>query len=245
MVRKITKQLIESAYRRNRIYDMRFRDYMSLEEIGFRENITRQAVEQNLVVTGGTGGRKFLPGSYSQTLDNEEWQQKHRDLSNDEIAKIMGLSYKTVSKHRGGYRHGVKKENSKVFKGYLWENKIIALLIGLGFAAEGMPLHHPFDILISGKLRVDVKSTERIFVSNPAAKTKYLRFAIGAKKAACDVYICVDARNASSPEYYIIPSNELRGNPHALHIRSSSNSKSWQSPNYTTFKNRWDILETL
>ena len=102
----------------------------------------------------------------------------------------------------------------------------------LGLSCEQMKPRYPYDVLVNGCVKIDVK------VSNIVQSygSNYFTFNLEKSNPTCDIYVahCLD-KDRTIKKSYIIPSSVLKGK-----TQLSVGEKS--SPMYDKFIDRWDII---
>jgi len=132
---------------------------------------------------------------------------------------------------------GLCLKSSTTVVGRRYEDKVKTLLESKGFIVERMTTKHPYDLLVNGTVKIDVK------VANPYInkKSRVHTFNLSKKYASCDIYIVVALDEYSKIErLLIIPSHLLRMS--ILNIGRSSkynkyNEKFEYIKNYSEFLN--------
>lgn len=149
---KFVKQFVQvdTIARDEEMRRMRFDGLKTLEEIGNEFGLTRERVRQILGNDGFSIVRK-------RRKETEKYIESQTNKTNDELAAELETTYAMVSLSRGGTRHAVKPETSTE-RGYKGEEIVSAKMTELGIEHEMMPNNHPFDILVFGNLRIDVKT---------------------------------------------------------------------------------------
>ncbi len=117
-----------------------------------------------------------------------------------------------ISRTKGYY--GFAKELNLPIKesvtttGKTYEYKMKNKLEKQGFKVEKMPQNYPFDILINGNVKIDVKVAKPY---NAVEGYQYHTFNLYRKYATCDIYICICLDEKEHIErMLIIPSAELK-----------------------------------
>ena len=132
------------------------------------------------------------------------------------LAKTLGLSIKSSETATGKY----------------YENIVAERLRSLGCEVRHTPQNYPYDLLVNGCVKVDVKySSVQHRNSHPGYK-----FCLRKPISTCDVFILVTMNDASEDirNYYIIPAVDLNGK---LSIGIGINDSE-----YIKYINRWDII---
>ncbi len=134
--------------------------------------------------------------------------REHPELLTQELVSRYGREAKTISAYRGDHHHSISPNSPHAHTGNIWETWAQEVLQEAGFVAELMPLHHPFDILVNGKIRVDVKVATKP-KSSPSTRINNLYgFHVkGEKKRKdTDFYFCIIS---PTEDYFIIPSSAI------------------------------------
>jgi hypothetical protein len=102
-----------------------------------------------------------------------------------------------------GYQ--VKRSHTSI--GTVFENLISDILVKKGYSVEKMTVRHPYDLLVNGSVKIDVKSSY-LCKYNGSIYT----FSLRKKHPTCDLFIAVTLRDDGSiNKIYIIPSIKLTG----------------------------------
>lgn len=214
--------------RNNIMIEMR-EDGYTLAEIGNTFGVTRERARQ---ITGHI---------------KPEIMRRHRiiknspHLTNGELVELTGYSYRTVSTSRPtGIYHAVEMGCS-IGKGTSVELAACERIRLLGFDCIMMKFAHPFDLLVNGALRIDVKSAYREWAP-PSIRnsSKFYRFSVGSveKRNKSDLQIFVIVPTNS---WFIIPTNEIdiSGSfvTFAWPLKTSSSKSKWRG-----YHNRFDLI---
>lgn len=156
--------------------------------------------------------------------------------SRSEMEEVLGDSklVNAIAK-RGGHYYWAEKLNIKIKEsdtktGIDYENIAKKLFESKGYSVKPMPLLHPYDLLVNGCVKVDVK------VSNPGriGKSRVHTFKTGKRYATCDLYAMFALDEKGEIErLLIIPGAELK----VVTLCIGSKSK------YNRFLNRWDLVD--
>lgn len=130
-------------------------------------------------------------------------------------AKKLGIEMKSSETTKGNeYEHLVKKEIESI------SNHL---------TVEKMTTKHPYDLLINGCVKVDVKVSAPHNFFGPRAHT----FRTAKKHATCDIYICVALNEKGNVEnFFIIPA--AHASVTTLNICGESK--------YNKYIDRWDFV---
>lgn len=127
-------------------------------------------------------------------------------------------------------RLDLEMKSSETSKGHKYEQYIKDILVNKGHEVAEMTTGHPYDLLVSENLKVDVK----VGVAHNHFGSRAHTFRPSSKNSTCDIYICVALDETSETEnIFIIPSKFAR----VQTINIGANSK------YDKFINRWDFVE--
>jgi hypothetical protein len=160
------------------------------------------------------------------------------DKTNGELAKELNVSHNYISHLRNNDRHAIQKD-CNVYYGVNAEILVSEYMNSLGIINELMPHSCNFDILVNGKIKVDVKLSRNGFIP-PSLRGKQIngRHVFGIHKKThpeTDYYILVISR-----DMFIIPSNVMPDNKDILAM-------CWPTARpeigkYQKYLNRWDLL---
>lgn len=111
-----------------------------------------------------------------------------------------------------GERMNLEFKDCESRKGEQFEDYFVAEMLEKGFDAERVNYDEPrfpFDVLINGCVKVDVK-VARVFGSD---KQGYYSFNLEHKKHSCDFFVCycLDSSGENIVKTYIIPSSVMDG----------------------------------
>jgi len=148
-------------------------------------------------------------------------------LSNDALANKIARS--------GGFRYWANKLNltekeSETKLGQEYEANAMELIKSRGYLIDRMTTKCPFDLLVNGNIRIDVK------VGNPGhvRGSRVHTFRTAKKFATCDLYMIFALKEDSSVEkLFLIPGNDLQ----VVTMCIGNKSK------YDKYIDRWDLLE--
>lgn len=162
----------------------------------------------------------------------------NRMPSKQELESFYGDSALTnkIAK-TGGFYHwanalGIEIKQSETFTGYTVENEVKKMLENMGFMCELTGIRHPYDILVNGCVKVDVKSARKSKVRG----SDVLSFGLAKPKPTCDIYIAACLNDSNTIEkIYVIPAHIMAGKTQlCLGIHHSK---------YDCYIDRWDIVK--
>lgn len=127
---------------------------------------------------------------------------------------------------------GLKLKACETRTGQAYESKAKDMLLQQGYSVERMSTKYPYDLLVNGHLKVDVK------VANPhmlRGESRVHTFSIHKVKQTCDLYVLIALDESEQFErIFIIPSHVL--NVVTLCVGRESK--------WNAYVNRWDLVKT-
>ena len=206
----------------------------TLQEIADKYKLSRERVRQIV-------GNSNYKSAKTKRLKKAIRAPESDAMTNDELAKKLGVNTHTVSSHRGDRRHAIKRGSKVVNNGIDAEVWLRDKLTSLGFSAVLMPYGHKYDMLVNESVRVDVKKATKTW--NPPSMAgkigKAWRFAINNGHDDCDLFICITGKN----DIFIIPSTVIPKKQR--HIVFCFPTKRPQLGKYQKYHNRFDLIDTV
>lgn len=156
--------------------------------------------------------------------------------TNSEFKLILGNSKLVSWLNKNGRRARLKSElclpdkPSCSLTGDVNEWYIINVLKDMGYTAEKTQPRHPYDILVNGVVKIDVKSANPI--PSKVKKMNEFVFAINNREPKCDLMVFVTVFSETNKEIYVIPS----------HLIKQSQLGIGESSKYDIYKNRFDYI---
>lgn len=137
-----------------------------------------------------------------------------------------------IGKH-GGYKHwadrlGLKQKKSDTKLGLMGEEHIAKELSKRGYAVEMTSTKHPYDILVDGCVKIDVKTANESFVRGCSIHS----YRLAKRVHTCDFYIFYEA---DTGKIYVVPAHKCFGQ---VQVGMSSNSKP-----YAKYLNAFDLIK--
>lgn len=110
--------------------------------------------------------------------------------------------------YRGWAEHlGLEMKTSSTLEGQINEDVVEVMLKDRGYTVENMSTKFPYDLLVNGAVKIDVKIANPFYVRGSRVHT----FGINKKNPTCDIYICLAFDEEKEVEkLLIIPSHKLR-----------------------------------
>jgi len=153
----------------------------------------------------------------------------------DEYTGNSGLS-NAVSKH-GGHKKIAEMLNLKIQKSETeyGRNFEIYCLHEIEdrflYECEQMTVRHPYDLLVDGSVKIDVKASRKLKCHNGLS----FSFNLEKKNPTCDIFVCFCIDKDEIIKTYIIPSCVLSG--------KSQLSVGIQKSIYDKYLDRWDLVK--
>jgi len=132
-----------------------------------------------------------------------------------ELAAEMGLSIKDSETYFGKSQESIARET----------------LVSFGYEVKQMPQNYPFDLLVNGSIKVDVK-VSRLY---KGPQGNFYTFNLEKPFCTCDIYLLYTIDEYQNQTPYIIPSKFV-----ATNTQISMGEK---RSIYHKYLNRWDYLE--
>ncbi|MBP8037967.1 MAG: hypothetical protein KAY47_00310 [Prevotella sp.] len=161
----------------------------------------------------------------------------HRMPSNSEILAVMHDTTLTnaIRRHGGFYGWAEKLElptkESDTKTGSAYELYAMATMISKGLKTVRMSVRHPYDFLVNGSIKVDVKVSSAYLNNGSLVNT----VGLGKEFATCDLYIIYLRRESGELDRtLIIPGHQVRHK----YLNIGKDSK------YNKYIDRWDLFQT-
>ena len=154
--------------------------------------------------------------------------------TSSEIFKVTNdFKLRNAIRRHGGYKYWADKLELSQSKcetrtGLKEELNIKVLLESKGYKVEKMPTRHPYDLLINGNIKIDVKAANKYI--SPTGWSSY-SFNLEKNNPTCDIYVI---RCLQDNKTLVIPSKFLKQNQLCITNKESK---------YDKFKDRWDYVE--
>jgi len=137
---------------------------------------------------------------------------------------------------RGGFNKWAKKLQLSLSKcetriGEYGENLIKDFLQDQDYKVEKMSSKHPYDLLVDGTIKIDVK-TSNIFKSSSGWSS--YSFNLEKSNPTCDVYVFICVEDKIPVKTLVIPSKFLNQTQLCITNKESK---------YDIYKDRWDYIE--
>ena len=130
--------------------------------------------------------------------------------SNSEVIEMTG-SYALANaiQKNGGYEYwanrlGLERKHSETKVGIEYERKVGEMLRKGGHNVQETTIKHPYDLLVDGCVKVDVKVANTSLIRG----SKVHAYRIAKRQHTCDFYICCEVDTGS---IYVIPANMVTG----------------------------------
>lgn len=188
----------------------------------------------------------------AKVIDKENLEELNEKLSDSQIAKMLGVSRTYIVHLRKAY--GIKANAQAISTGRIGELFAILSLLNQGYSVRDMNSINktaPYDILVDGKIRIDVKSAvlgtekcykyqfgnskdKQIALTSNVTETKTGR-TLKKYSESCDYIVLVTL--SENTQVFVIPSNhpDLVGKQ-TISISNVANNR------FNQFRNGWDLL---
>ena len=130
--------------------------------------------------------------------------------SNNEVIEMTG-SYALANaiQKNGGYEYwanrlGLERKHSETKVGIEYERKVAEMLRKGGHNVQETTIKHPYDLLVDGCVKVDVK----VASTSLTRGSKVHAYRIAKRQHTCDFYICCEVDTGG---IYVIPANMVTG----------------------------------
>lgn len=158
----------------------------------------------------------------------------NRMPSSDEMKFVTGNTKLTNAIRRhGGYLFwatslNLEQSECETRTGFKEELNVKTLLESKGYKVEKMATRHPYDLLVNGNIKIDVKAANKY--TSPIGWSSY-SFNLEKKNPTCDIYII---RCLQDDKTLVIPSKFLKQSQLCITDKESK---------YDKFKDRWDYIK--
>lgn len=127
-------------------------------------------------------------------------------------------------------RLNLERKKSETTKGNDYEELIASELSKLGFEVIQTSTKHPYDLLVNGTTKIDVKVGNSYLIHGVS---RVVTFATNKKQPTCDFYICVRLDEQEEIEkIHVIPSHEAQVTTICMGEKSK----------YDKYINRYDLI---
>lgn len=211
---------------------LRHEQRWSLKAIGEKYNISRERVRQ---IIGNTGVKYINEPEKALIAESSH-------LTTKELAEIVDMPVSSVRILRQNTRYKHTEDTTLGF-GLEWEERAAEVLRKNGYEVELQSYGKPFDILVNGKCRIDVKSTSAPRESDSIVKNcinPQWSFSLRECHHDVDFYVLIIA---PTNDYFIVPSSEppqYKGS--VPHIRFSWPTSRPTIGRYQKYHNRFDLI---
>ena len=130
--------------------------------------------------------------------------------SNSEVIEMTGnYALANAIQKNGGYEYwanklGLERKHSETKIGIEHERRVAEMLRKGGHSVQETTIKHPYDLLVDGCVKVDVKAAGTSLVRG----SKVHAYRIVKRQHTCDFYICCEV---DTDGIYVIPANMVTG----------------------------------
>jgi len=139
---------------------------------------------------------------------------------------------KTIGYYGWAEKLGLAIKSSNTLTGKIFESYAANLLADNGHCVEHMPTNYPYDLLVDGSVRVDVKFSELL---RSKSGYGYFSFSLRKKYPTCDIYLLI-ADDGSEKDVYIIP---------AMSVVQTQISMGEHYSTYRRYIDRFDYIDKI
>lgn len=136
----------------------------------------------------------------------------------------------------GGHYYWAKKlgleiKHSETRLGIHAENVICDLLLDMGYTVEKTSLKYPYDLLVDGCVKIDVKAANVSYVRG----SKIRAYRIAKRQQTCDFYILCEVDGDQVSNVYVVPSVKVTGQ---IQVEMGD-----ASTMYAKYRDRYDFIQ--
>lgn len=128
---------------------------------------------------------------------------------------------------------GLPIKKSETFFAKIHEAKVAEMLREKGFEVQTMPTNFPYDLLVNGSVKIDVKAS-RLYRGKSGS---FYSFQTGKPFATCDFYILLTVDANSISRAMIVPSNQV--------IENKQISVGEYRSRYHQYTDKWNLISEL
>lgn len=209
---------------------LRYDHGWTLNEIGILFGVTRERVRQ---IIGNSG---WMAAKYRK----REVRAAPYEVTNQQLADELGLTYATVSYLRAGIP---KKAPSGSLRriGQKCEERVEEKLESLGYTVEKMAPNAPFDLLVDGEIKIDVKyaSTKPNPPSKSALNNTQYQFKVeGHGEKDLDFFVFV-----AEDDMFVVPHSAVpRQMKYVCFVWPTDRPEIGK---YQKYKDKWELLDEV
>lgn len=141
-----------------------------------------------------------------------------------------------VSKTGGFYswaeRLGLEVKNSETKIGIKAEHDIAKMLSDIGYTVELTSTRYPYDLLVNGCVKIDVKAAHKTKVNSNSDYCYMYR--LNKRQQTCDFYIFCEVDDDEISSIYVVPASVITGQ-----IQVGMGAKTTK---YDVYRNRFDLI---
>lgn len=225
-----SKRRIRKTKRNQELEKLRFEEGWTLQAIGDKYDISRERVRQ---ILGNSG-------YVAHELRNEKIKAAPADVTNGELAEEYDLGTARLGQIRQSWYR--VDGDSMLADGCAWEEWAADRLEQLGHEVELQRHGSPFDILVNGQCKVDVKAASSTMPPSQKDKLINPRYRFVTRKSedkeACDFFIFI---TKDTEEAFIVPYDDLPM-PKENVIFCWPTARPTMSK-YLKYHERWDLIK--
>ncbi len=133
------------------------------------------------------------------------------DALTNKISKTGGFSY-------WAKKLGLEQKHSETSIGIKGEERVAEILLNYGFEVEKTSTKHPYDLLIDGCVKVDVKTANTSYIRGSSIHA----YRIAKKQHTCDFYVFYENDTGKA---YVVPAHKCKGQ---IQVEIGNNSRKYE-----------------
>jgi len=188
---------------------------------------------------GYSHGRRWSKSDIENSLKEVMQKTNTATLPSRSLMKLItgDTALSNAVKRSGGTKYWAEKLNVDIKQceskmGYEYECKCSAYLESLGYDSKLTKTRHPYDIIVNGNIKIDVKSSN-LFHGKAG---NYYTFNLEKTNPTCDIFVCYCINEKDDVQkIYVIPSCVLSG--------KSQLSIGKETSKYDKYIDNWSLLK--
>lgn len=112
---------------------------------------------------------------------------------------------RTGGVYRWAEKLGLEVKHSETLLGVQTEKQVAKILTRLGYEVEETPIRHPYDLLINGCVKVDVKAANISYIRG----SKIRAYRLAKRQHTCDIYLFCEIDDNKISNVYVVPASAV------------------------------------
>lgn len=126
---------------------------------------------------------------------------------------------------------GLEIKHSETLLGVQTEKQVAKILARLGYEVEETPIRHPYDLLVNGCVKVDVKAANISYIRG----SKIRAYRLAKRQHTCDIYLFCEIDDSKISNVYVVPASVVT-NQVQVEMGTSKTI-------YEKYRNRYDLIQ--